>query len=95
MLTVSDVATRMNVTRAVAYGLIHLLEKKGMLTPVSKKVNQGKGKPASLYQFNETHATACAELVRSLIQAEQAVETASAVQAETPAEQAVESAATF
>jgi predicted ArsR family transcriptional regulator len=67
MLTVTDVAMRLNVNRATAYGLIHLLEMKGLITPApNRKKTGGKGKPASLYLFTDDHVAKVADLVRTL-----------------------------
>jgi hypothetical protein len=65
-LTVNDVAAKLGVTRPVAYGLIHLMVKTGILTPLSEKRQGAKGKPCDLYDFTSEHANKLAGLVAGL-----------------------------
>lgn len=53
MKTIDDVARLMNCTRPEAYGLVHFMEKLGVVKPAGKKKDGSKGKPATLYDFSE------------------------------------------
>ena len=81
MLTITDISNRLGVSRSVGYGLIHFLEKKGLIKPTSKVVTQKKGKPAYLYAFTQEHADQLAQAVQALMQP--ATETAPVAETQT------------
>ena len=54
MMTINEIALKLNVTRAVAYGFLNFLSAQGILKHVgTKRIPNERGKPAHLYQFTE------------------------------------------
>lgn len=53
-MTTQDVAEKLGVDRQEAYSLVSFLEKRGFIKAVAvKKPENGKGKGATIFQFNE------------------------------------------
>ena len=54
MLTINDIATKLNVKRDIAYGLIHFMQARGYIeTNKTLRVAHQKGKPAQLYDVTD------------------------------------------
>lgn len=68
MMTITDIATRLGTNRATAYGLIHFMKQKGLLSAVDTKKSATRGKPADLYLVSEAAVAALADVVKVLTQ---------------------------
>jgi predicted ArsR family transcriptional regulator len=66
MMTITDIATRLGTNRATAYGLIHFMKQKGLLSAVDTKKSATRGKPADLYLVSEAAVAALADAVKVL-----------------------------
>lgn len=78
MLTIEQIAAHLGVPKALAYGLVRVLEAKGVMkiTGTQKKNPGTRGKPATTYQFAEDAALTFAEIMTALM--DTATETATA-----------------
>lgn len=94
MLTVIEIAEKLNVSRDIAYGLVRFAEAVGALKPAGtrkatdKKGNADRGKPAHLYVFDDETVGALVGLLANLqpAAAEQPAQTETAPMAQTAVE---------